>query len=113
MKRLRDPMPSKFDALARYNAEVARGLVHTAEYRAQMASRSTAEQAMTVATTFGSQSTSSAWCTKCGMGIYPNQLHACAVVNGFEQQVLALLTQILQAIQAQRCVWGAQQDGHT
>jgi hypothetical protein len=32
-----EPTPCRFDALATYNSEVARGVVHTAEYRAKMA----------------------------------------------------------------------------
>lgn len=31
------PMPREFDVLARYNAEVVRGIVHTPEWRAKMA----------------------------------------------------------------------------
>jgi hypothetical protein len=31
------PMPQKFETLAVYNAEVARGIVHTAEWDARMA----------------------------------------------------------------------------
>lgn len=30
-------MPDKFDELARYNSEVARGLVHTKKWKAKMA----------------------------------------------------------------------------
>lgn len=32
-----EPMPFKFEALAMYNAERARGIVHTAEWDAKMA----------------------------------------------------------------------------
>ena len=31
-----EPMPGKFEPLAAYNAEVARGIVHTAEWDARM-----------------------------------------------------------------------------
>jgi hypothetical protein len=32
-----EPMPGKFNALAIYNAEIARGIVHTQEWDARMA----------------------------------------------------------------------------
>lgn len=32
-----EPMPSEFSALAHYNAEVGRGIVHAAEWQARMA----------------------------------------------------------------------------
>jgi hypothetical protein len=36
-RRRAEPMPSRFDKLATYNSEVGRGLVHTPEWREQMA----------------------------------------------------------------------------
>lgn len=36
-RRRREPMPAKFEELAQYNAEVARGISHSAEWKARMA----------------------------------------------------------------------------
>lgn len=37
LEEQREQAPTEFDPLARYNSEVARGLVHTPEWQAEMA----------------------------------------------------------------------------